>query len=85
MVLYCREKQLLASLYVFVCRFVSLAAISWISLKRYIGDFRESLFGKRIFVKIGPKLSRCLLEDLSMFQCIRQHYIAIKKLLFQRS
>ena len=78
MLLYCLEKHLLASLYLFVCRFVIVAAISWISLKGYFGDFLESLLGKRSFVKIRPKLSRCLLEELSMLQCIRLHYIAIK-------
>jgi hypothetical protein len=73
MLFYCREKQLLASLYVLVCRFVGVAAMSWISFKAYIGFFRENLLGKRSFVKIGPKLSRCLLDDLSMLQCIRRH------------
>ena len=71
MLLYCREKHLVASLYVFVCRFVSVVAISWISLKAYFGDVHESLLEKPSFVKIGPKISRCLLEDLSMLQCIR--------------
>jgi hypothetical protein len=54
---YCREKHLLASLYVLVCRFVGVAAMSWISLRAYIWFFRENLLGKRSFVKIGPKLS----------------------------
>jgi len=58
MLLYCCEKHLLASLYVFVCRFVSVAAILWISLKADIGFFLENLLGKPSFVKIGPKLSR---------------------------
>jgi hypothetical protein len=55
MLLYCRKKHLLASLYLFVCRFISVDPISWISLKAYIGDFRENLFGKPSFVKIGQK------------------------------
>jgi len=79
MFLYC-EKQLLASLYVFVCRFVIVAPISWISLKAPIGDFSKNLLGKTSFVKIGSKVSRCLLEDLSMLQCIRRHYVAITAL-----
>ena len=83
MLLFCLEKHLLASLYVFVCRFFfSVAVISWISLKAHIGFYLENLLGKHSFVKIGPKLSRSLLEDLSMIQCIRRHYIAIKKLPF---
>jgi len=49
MLLYCRENQLLASLYVFVCPFVSVAPISWNSMKAYIGDFRENQFGKTQF------------------------------------
>ena len=80
MLLYCREKHLLAPLYLFVCRFVGVADISWISLTALFGVFRENLLGKRSFVKIRPKLSRCLLEDLSMLHCIRLHYIAIKAL-----
>jgi hypothetical protein len=49
-------------------------------MKSYIGDFRENLLGKPSFVKIGPKISRCLLEDLRMLQCIRRHYKTIKVL-----
>ena len=71
MLLYCHEKHLLTSLYVFVCRFISVPPISWISLKAYVGDFRENLLRTPSFVKIGPKLSHCLLEDLSMLHCIR--------------
>jgi len=55
MLLYCRETDLLSPLYVFVCRFFSVAPISCISLKSYIGDFRENLLGKPSLVKIGPK------------------------------
>jgi len=36
--------------------------------------------GKSNFAKIVPKLSRCLLEDLSLLQCIRRHYMAINAL-----
>ena len=54
MLLFCREKHLLASLYVFVRRFVSVAVIAWISLKAHIGFFLENLLGKLGFVKIGP-------------------------------
>jgi hypothetical protein len=55
MLLYYREKRLLSSLHLFVCRFVSVASISLISMKAYIGDFHENLLGKSSFVKIGPK------------------------------
>jgi len=80
MLLYSREERLLVSLYLFVCYFVSVAPISRISLTAYIGDFRENLLGKPNFVKIVPKLSRCLLENLSMLQCIGRHYMAINAL-----
>ena len=46
-------------------------------LRAHTGDFRENLLGKSSFVKIGQKVSRCFLEDLSMLQCIRRHYIVI--------
>jgi len=80
MLFYSHEERLLVSLYLFACRFVGVAPISWISLKVYIGDFRENHLGKPSFVKIVPKLSRCLLEDLSMLQCNRRHYMAINAL-----
>jgi len=56
MLLYSREKRLLASLYVFICIFVSVAPISRISVKGYLGDFHGNLLGIPIFVKIGPKM-----------------------------
>jgi len=56
MLLYSSEERLLVYLYLFVCRFFNVAPISWISLKAYIGDFRENLLGRPSFVKIGPKL-----------------------------
>ena len=55
MLLYIREERQLISLYLFACRFVSVAPISWISLKAYIGGFRENLLGNPIFVKIVSK------------------------------
>jgi hypothetical protein len=81
---YCREKQLLVSLYVFVCRFVSVAPILWISLIGYIWELHDYLLGKPSLVKISPKFSLCLLEDLSVIQGIRRHYIAIKALCFRK-
>ena len=80
MFLHSREERLLVSLYLFVCRFVCLAPITRISLTAYIGDFSENLLGKSNFAKIMPKLSRCLLEDLSLLQCIRRYYMAINAL-----
>jgi len=80
MLLYSREERLLVSLYLFACRFVGVAPISWISLKVYIGDFRENLLGKSSFVKIVPKLSRSLLEYLNMLQCIQRQYMTINAL-----
>jgi hypothetical protein len=70
--LYCREKHLLDPLYVFVCPFVSVASILWIPMKAHVEDFRENVLEIPSFVKIGPKESRCLLEDLSVLQCIRE-------------
>ena len=75
-----REERLFVSLYLFVCHFVSLAPISWISFWAYIGDLRENLLGKTNLAKIVPKLSRSLLEDLSMLQYIQRHYMAINAL-----
>ena len=75
-----REKRLFASLYLFVCRFVSVAPISRISLKTYIEDFHENLLGKPSFVKIGPKLLRTEIADFSVLQCTWRHYFAIKSL-----
>jgi len=49
MLSYSREVLLLVSLYLFACRFVSVAPISWISLKAYIGGFLENLLGNPIF------------------------------------
>ena len=80
MLLYIREERLLISLYLFVCRFVSVAPISRISLKAYIGGFLENLLGNPIFVKIVLKLLRCLLDDQSMLQYIRQYYMVINAL-----
>jgi hypothetical protein len=78
--LCCREKNLLAWLYVLVWCFICVAPILWISLNAYIRELRENLLGKANFVKIGPKISRCLTVDLSMIQCIRRHCISIKTL-----
>jgi hypothetical protein len=77
MVLYNCEKRLLSSLYLFDCLTTSIAPISRIAVKGHIGDFSENLLGRPSLVKMGPKLSRNLLEDLSVLQCIRRHYIAI--------
>jgi len=41
---------------------------------------RENLLGTHSFVRIVLNLSRCLLEDLSLLQCIRRHYMAINAL-----
>jgi hypothetical protein len=80
MLLCIREKRLLFSLYMFVCRFVSVAPISRISVKEHLGDFHETLLGKPSLVKIGPKLLTSYLENLRMAQCSLRHYIAIKAL-----
>jgi hypothetical protein len=80
LLLYCQETHLLASLYVFVCRFRSVAPISCISLKAYIGDFRENLLRKPSLVKISPKMLSSYPEALWMTLCSLGHYIAIKAL-----
>jgi hypothetical protein len=85
MLSYSREGLLLVSLYLFACRFVSVAPISWISLKAYIGGFRENLFGNSIFFKIVPKLLRCLLDDQSMLQYFRRRYMVINALFFKEA
>jgi hypothetical protein len=77
MILYCREKHLLVSLYVVVYRFVSVAA--------YFGNFRENLLGKPRFVKIWPKLLRCLNEDLSYVSMYSVTLHRHKNAAFQRS
>ena len=69
-----------------MCSYVALSA--WLPFygfhwKHILGTLLKNLFGKPSFVKIGPKVSRCLLEDLSMLQCIRPHYVAIKALPFK--
>ena len=85
MLSYSREERQLVSLYLFACRFVSVAPISWISLKAYIGGFHENLLGKSSFVKIVSKLSRSLLLDLSILQCIRWHYMTTNALPFKEA
>jgi hypothetical protein len=80
MLLYCREKHLSPLLCVFVCRFVSVAPISWIFTESVYWNFHQSLLGKPSFVKIGPIISGCLLGNLSMLQYIQLHYFAIKTL-----
>jgi hypothetical protein len=61
-----------------MCSFVAMAVWPQFCDFIYIGELRENLLGNPSFVKIGPKLSRCLLDDPSMLQCIRRHYIANK-------
>jgi hypothetical protein len=79
--LFCtREKRLLFSLYMFVCRFASVVPISRISVKEHLRDFHESLLGKTSLVKIGPNVLLSYLENLRMAQCSLRHYIAIKAL-----
>ena len=51
MLLYIREERQLVSLYIFACRFVSVDPISWISLKAYIGGFRENLLEVPVLLK----------------------------------
>ena len=53
-----RENRLLASLHLFVCRFVSVAPTLRISAKAHNMDFRENLSGKSGLVEIDPKLLR---------------------------
>jgi len=54
MLSYIRENRLLTSLYVFVCRFITVASIPRISVKSH----SENLLGKPSLIKIGPKVLR---------------------------
>jgi hypothetical protein len=65
------ENRLLASSYLFARRFISWATIARISVKSYMGDLYEYMLRKHNLVKLGPKVSRILHEDLSTFNCYR--------------
>jgi len=58
MIFYIRERRLLISLYVFVCRFDTVASGSRISVKVHSGDLHEKRMEKPSSVKISPKVLR---------------------------
>jgi len=55
MLLYRREKRLLASLYLFICLFVSVAPISRISVEVYLWTFMEIYWEFRFLLKLVLK------------------------------
>jgi hypothetical protein len=59
--LCCREKNLLALLYVFACCFISVAPIFWISLKADIWERHENLLGNPVLLKS--------VENIALFTC----------------